>query len=369
LLTNKPKHILIAPLDWGLGHTTRCVPLISYIQSLGHNVTVAGNASQRAYIEETFGLIDFIHLEGYNIRYSEWNKWAQTGLLSQSPAIKRTINSEHKWLQKLSAERKIDGIISDNRYGLFHPDIPSVILTHQLQVQTGLGPVANLAVQKIHYHLLNRFNATWVVDVPGTPNLGGNLSHSSAQPRHTKYIGLLSRFANIEEVPLPENEGEECPLVILLSGPEPQRSILSRVLWQQSLGYEGKMIFIEGSELATPPDNIPPPITYYKRLTHQQLAPILQKAGMAICRSGYSTLMDLVALGKKAILIPTPGQTEQLYLGRHLHKQDIFYSTSQQGFNLASALNEANQFPYNPLKLQPAYNLHKDVLDKWLAAL
>jgi len=128
LSTQTPKRILVAPLDWGLGHTSRCIPIIGYILSLGHVPVVACNQSQRSYIKETFGTIEFIHLEGYNVTYSKWNKFGQVGLLSQLPAINKAIKQEHDWLQQCAEDMKIDGIISDNRYGLFHKSIPSVII-------------------------------------------------------------------------------------------------------------------------------------------------------------------------------------------------------------------------------------------------
>ena len=354
------------------GVTTRCMPLIRYIQSLGHIPVVACNTTQRTFIEETFGHIDIIHLDGYNILYSKWNRLGQIGLLSQLPRIHKTINAEHNWLLQLANERPIDGIISDNRYGLFHPNIPSVILTHQLQVQTGLGNFPDHAIQKLHYKYLDRFNATWVVDAPGNPNLGGKLSHPAALPNHATYLGLLSRFETptaIPPVPLIDGNIAEEPLLILLSGPEPQRNELSRILWQQVQHYPGKVTFVEGSENVIPPATISPHITYHKRLTSEQLAPILRNAGMVISRSGYSTLMDLVALRKKAIIIPTPGQTEQEYLGRHLHRQGIFYCTTQKRFDILTALKEASQFPYHFLPLDRAYTTYKKVIDQWLHAL
>lgn len=362
--THQPKHILIAPLDWGLGHTTRCVPLIRYILSLGHVPVVAANPSQRAFIEETFGNIEIIHLEGYNILYSEWNRFGQTGLLSQMPRILKTINTEHKWLMQLSDERQLDGIISDNRYGLFHPHIPSVILTHQLQVQTGLGNIPDLVIQKLHYKYLNRFNAAWVVDVPGMPNLGGKLSHPVTLPQRTAYTGLLSQFEGMDK-----SNNADGGLLILLSGPEPQRGILSSILWQQALNYKGMVTFVEGSENVIAPATIPPHITYHKRLTNKQLLPILLSANMVISRSGYSTLMDLIALCKKAIIIPTPGQTEQQYLGRHLHSQGIFYCTPQKGFDLETALKEARQFPYHYPALDGSYIVYQNVIDDWLKGM
>ena len=364
MATPNAKRILIAPLDWGLGHTARCVPIIRSILRRGHIAIVAGNSWQRSFIEKTFAAINFVHLDGYNVIYSEWNRFAQAGLISQLPGLMKTINNEHKWLQPVVKELGINGIISDNRYGLYHPHIPSVIVTHQLQVQTGMGAFTDRSVQKLHYKYLDRFNETWVADVPGTPNLGGKLSHTAMLPKQVKYIGLLSQLT--EEKQEAASDGS---LLILLSGPEPQRSILSELLWQQAVEHTGKIVFVEGSESVTMPLPIPPHITYHKRLTHEALAPLMQKAGMVICRSGYSTLMDLVALNKKAILIPTPGQTEQEYLGRHLMEQGVFYSTPQKSFVLSEALHAANEFPHHTLALADVYNNYEDVLHQWLESL
>ena len=364
MASHKPKNILIAPLDWGLGHTTRCVPLIRYLQSLGHRVLVAGNEWQRSFISATFGHIDIIDLEGYNITYSKWNRWGQAGVLSQLPGLYKTISAEHTWLRHIAHELQLGGIISDNRYGLFHHDIPSVIMTHQLQVQTGMGNIIDRAVQRIHYKYLDCFDTTWVVDTPMPPGLGGILSHTQVLPKQSKYIGLLSQFEGIGATN--DTDGS---LLMLLSGPEPLRSDLSRILWQQALSYAGKVIFIEGTDRVLPPEQIPPHIMYHKWLTNEQLRPIIRAAGTVICRSGYSTLMDLVALCKKAILISTPGQTEQEYLSKHLHEQGVFYTAKQKGFDLSWTLKEAAQFPYHSLSLQGAYSDYKQVVDDWVKTL
>lgn len=364
MATNEQKHILIAPLDWGLGHTTRVMPLISHIQSLGHIPIVAGNATQRSFIKETFSKIENIHLDGYDITYSKWNKWAQAGILAQLPHIQRAIAREHVWLKNLTQERKIDGIISDNRYGLFHQHIPSVILTHQLQVRSGLGNFTDRAIQKIHYKYLNRFGATWVVDAQNSLGLAGNLSHTKTLPHHTSYIGLLSRFA-----PVAGSATGGGPFLVLLSGPEPQRGALSHILWQQVQRYPGNVVFVEGTEQAQPPAGIPAHITWHQRLHGAAAEQAIRNADIIVCRSGYSTLMDLVALQKKAILIPTPGQTEQEYLGHTLHKQGIFYSTQQKGFDLNASLAAAQQFPFHSISLQQHFNDHEQVMEKWLGSL
>jgi len=360
--TSKAKYILVAPLDWGLGHTTRCVPLIRHIQRMGHIPVVACNSWQRSFITETFGQIEVVELEGYNVSYSEWNKWAQAGVLLQMPRIIKTIKAEHNWLLKLCTERQIDGIISDNRYGLSHPRIPSVVLTHQPGLLIGLGALADKVVRKVHYSYLERYGATWIVDVPGSPSLGGKMSHPVVLPNRTKYVGLLSRFEKTTEA---DNAAEG--LLILLSGPEPQRTNISKLLWQQVCNYKGKVTFVEGNNNVQPPTLIPENITYHKRLTDQQLGPILKKAAVVICRSGYSTLMDLVALQQKAIVIPTPGQTEQEYLGTYMRQAGICYSTKQSGFNLEKTLHKIESFPFHTLGLPGAsYTMYEHVVSDWL---
>lgn len=360
----RAKRILIVPLDWGLGHTTRCIPIISHIISLGHIPVFAGNDNQRTFIEKTFPSISFIHLDGYNITYSEWNQVAQIGLLSQLPRLKKVIKTEHAWLLQTAKELEIDGIISDNRYGLYHSDIPCVILTHQLQIKTGMGKLADNLLLKIHYTYLNRFLETWVVDTPSAPDLSGELAHPKVLPKRTIYIGLLSRFEKTGEQP-----ADDGSLLILLSGPEPQRSILSAILWKQVQQYKGNIIFVEGSESAKEPPFIPAHILYHKQLTGEELLPLMKRAQIVLCRSGYSTIMDLVAIGRKAILIPTPGQTEQEYLAKYHNKNGTYYTMPQRGFNLQKALASAQNFPFNKALLTESYSGYKKVVADWLQLL
>lgn len=285
--------------------------------------------------------------------------------MSQLPAITKSISREHLWVRQKADELQLHGIISDNRYGLYHPVLPSVIITHQLRVMSGFGSMPDRMIQRLHYRMLNRFGATWVPDNDGQPNLAGELSHPTRLPYNTSYIGLLSRFAG-SAAAATSGQG---PLLILLSGPEPQRTVLAKTLWQQAEQYDGPVVFVAGCEKAAMPAQVPPHITYYKRLPANELKTQLDAASMVICRSGYSTLMDLVAMGKRAIVIPTPGQTEQEYLGASLHQQGVFYCTPQQGFDLRRAMGAAATFPFNSLPLQPAFSLHQQVIGDWLQKL
>jgi UDP-N-acetylglucosamine transferase subunit ALG13 len=367
LPTPQPKNILLAPLDWGLGHTTRCMPILSYLLELGHNPIFAGNDDQASIIKSTFGKkIKTVKLDGYNVRYSPVNRFFQAGLMGQAPGLIKKIKQEHSWLADNAGPLGVDGIISDNRYGLYHPSVPSVILTHQLQIRTGLGRVADNLVQQLHYKYLNKFGATWVVDSAVSPGLGGTLSHSVRMPADYQYLGHLSRFGDEK---CSSSRSADAATLILLSGPEPQRSILSDLLWHQAKNINGNFIFSEGSSSAQQRNDIPGHITYYQRLEWAQLGAVLNDAGLVISRSGYSTIMDLVALQKKAVLIPTPGQTEQLYLAKMLHAQGRFFSASQQGFNLEKAMIAAKSLANMPETKPDSFGLFRAVMDKWLSTL
>jgi UDP-N-acetylglucosamine transferase subunit ALG13 len=352
----------VAPLDWGLGHTARCIPLIAAIIDNGYEPLVAGNGSQLAFLSSHFSNIPTLPLEGYDITYSAANRFAQAGLLVQVPGIMQSIKREQQWLQHTLRCYKVAGVISDNRYGLYSREVPTVILTHQPKVRTGMGRIADNMVQKVHYRFLRRFGQVWVPDVAGADNIGGGLSHCAMLPPHTKYIGLLSRFSP------PAVTVSNGSILVLLSGPEPQRSILSDMLWQQVAGMHNKVVFVEGKEGARRV-NVPGNVTHYDRVAGGQLQGLLADGAIVVCRSGYSSIMDLLAMGKRAILIPTPGQTEQEYLAQHLHGKGISFSARQDGFDLNEALRSSERFPFHIPDVHDAFDVHRPVLRQWLEQL
>lgn len=363
MIIENAKKILVAPLDWGLGHTTRCVPLVRHLQEKGHTVTVAGNKTQLKYLSNAFPGIKTISLDGYDISYGKTRWGFVWSILRQLPHIFRTVRQEHQWLLHIQKEHQFDGIISDNRYGLHHAGVPCAIMTHQLQVRTGMGGSSDRLLRGMHYRYLERFKDCWIVDVPGKPNLSGNLAHPKVLPKNARYIGLLT------QLDAGRQPAAETHLLILLSGPEPQRTMLSKLLWQQLQDHPGAVVFVEGTEDAPHPANIPSHITYYTRITKDALQPLLTNAGMVVCRSGYSTLMDLASLDKKAILIPTPGQTEQEYLADYLQTEQVYLSLPQQDLDLEMALKQAETFPFRPIPLAEGYTLYQEVLDQWLKQL
>ncbi|WP_123985317.1 glycosyltransferase [Taibaiella soli] len=285
-----------------------------------------------------------------------------TKLLKQVPRILQTVNKEHQWLQEQAKIHHFDGIISDNRYGLFHETIPSVIITHQLQVQTGLGNAVDSLLRPQHYRFLNRFSECWIPDVNKTANLSGSLGHPKSLPANVRYLGLLSQFE-------PPFQTSEAHILILLSGPEPQRSMLAEKIWEQLDQISQPVIFIAGSDAAAKPKEIPAHVQYFGRLSQRDLQPLLEKASLVICRSGYSSLMDIAALGKKAVLIPTPGQTEQEYLAKELFRSGQFLHSTQNDFDLKKCLLQTQNFRFDARFSIRDFTQYRVVLDTWLHRL
>ncbi len=314
MFTNKT--ILVAPLDWGLGHATRCVPLVK--QLLKNNKVILGvTPLTKLIFDEEFPQLKKIELPSYNIRYSKTLPlWIKLGL--NSPRITRIIAQEHLLLKQIIRDNAIDVVVSDNRFGLYSKKIHSVFITHQLFLK---APLLKGAVQQINKRYIKHFNEVWVPDYEEEKNcLSGELSHAKKHfHNNVKYIGPFSRLEDVK-VHFEKNKFDH---LILLSGPEPGRSVLEEALMKKFSGSNKTIALVRGSDKAAS----------YKRKsndsfqifdlpTKEKLKELILSSDKIICRSGYSTLMDLHYLGKKnLILIPTPGQSEQIYLAEYWKKK------------------------------------------------
>jgi hypothetical protein len=336
----KPR-ILVAPLDWGLGHATRCIPIIRELLERGCEVWLAGERAQKELLKTEFPQLPFLDLPGYRIQYSKTKRGLLWKMIQQGPKLRRAIKHEHQWMKQAVKEYSFDGIISDNRYGLYHSAIPSVFITHQLYIKSSTGKWIEKTLQKRNYKYINCFTECWVPDMDHDNNLAGALSHPGKKPgMPVRYIGLLTRFQkkNIKE--------EQNHLLIILSGPEPQRSILEDKVIKEISHYHGTAVIVRGlpgSASLIPSTNL---IHFYNHLPAKELNDEILKTEYIISRSGYSTVMDIMALQKKSILIPTPGQTEQEYLGEYLMRKELVVSLSQDEFSLNVALSKAKEFTY-----------------------
>lgn len=331
----------MCPLDWGLGHTTRCIPLVYELLHLGCDVIIACNSIQKELLQHEFATsVRYIHLAGYNIRYGKGRRATFFKLAFQSFKILTRIKRERRWLQLFLRQERVDLIISDNRFGLYAAGIPTVFITHQLQIKTGLGSWVDGLARRWNYHRLKRFSRCWVPDVSGHPSLAGALSHPAAMPAlPVRYIGPLSRFGACAA----RGHGG---LLIILSGPEPQRSIFEQLLLQQLSDYTGKVVMVRGLSSSTALPAAPAHCTLLNHAPASLLHGLICNADLVISRCGYTTVMDLIALQKKAILVPTPGQAEQEYLAWHLQAQQWAYTMEQKDFVLSRALGEAERFVY-----------------------
>lgn len=332
--------ILIAPLDWGLGHATRCIPIIHSLINNGYKVIIAASEKPKILLQQEFPTVHFVELKGYKIAYSK-NKWMLPFKIGmQIPKILKTIWYEHNWLQKIIQEHSINLVISDNRFGLYTSKIPCVFITHQLTIQTPFTALTNI-VQQINYRYINRFTACWIPDFKDEPNLAGVLSHPKKMPFiPVYYLGLLSRFQPTETVQ------KKYDLCVLLSGPEPQRSILEEKILQQIGEFKGIAVVLRGlpnsDNSLTSTNNC----TIHNHLKGNDLLSIVQQSEYIICRSGYTSLMELFSLQKKCIVIPTPGQTEQEFLAKKLLQQHWCLSVQQHQFNLIEVVQKAQQFNF-----------------------
>ncbi|HEX5026847.1 MAG TPA: glycosyltransferase [Agriterribacter sp.] len=332
--------ILVAPLDWGLGHASRCVPLVNELIHQGCEVCLAGEGKSMLLLKREFPQLRVLPLTGYDIFYHNTTGYFGWVMSRQVPAIIRSIRREHKWLKKLMEEEHFDAIVSDNRYGLYAEKVHSVFITHQLAIRTGLGYLMNKCVQKINYKYINKFNECWVPDFKGEDNLAGKLSHPPVLPANTTYIGPISRFKR-------NQVNKKYDLLILLSGPEPRRTIWEEALLKELNTYKGKALLVRGIPGCNEKPLINNNAGFVNFADAGELNVLMQQAEWVVCRSGYTSIMDLVQLQHKAILVPTPGQPEQEYLAKYLHQKGMFYAVTEAAFALGKSLQDAEKFPFS----------------------
>lgn len=346
------KNILVAALDWGLGHATRLIPVINTLKAQQCHVVLAASGSALTYWQIAFPNEKIIVLPAYNPVYSSNMNFS---MMLQTPKFLKTIYAENVALKKIVKQYHIQGIISDNRYGLYHAEIPSVLITHQLFIQTP-KPLSFLKplLKHLNFSFINKFNYCWIPDVETDGNLSGALSHGENIPAHCRYIGLLSR---LEKKPSPI----EYDLLVLLSGPEPQRSILEKKIWQQLQNLLLKTAFVRGTQTAFSAKEIPTQIDVINMANTVVLNTLINQSAVVIARSGYSTVMDLVATQKPAVLIPTPKQTEQEYLASYLQEKQWFVSATQNEFSLKDLIPKAMDLQPNIVALQTEFLLSKAV--------
>lgn len=346
----KRKNILICPLNWGLGHATRCVPIINEFILQGANVIIAADKRPLAFLKMEFPDLQFIKFPAYEITYHKKGSFALR-MFMILPKLVKGIREEHKILNELIDKYALDIVISDNRYGLWNKKVKRIFITHQIYIKSPLKlKFFDWVLFNINKLFIRNYNECWVPDIEGNMNLSGELSHKNKLPIETCFIGPLTRFKSFDN----KLVTEEFDLLVLLSGPEPQRSIFEELVLKELKNSVLNVVIVRGipdEKLQT--DFQRQNIKVYSHLPTDKLQDLIMKSKLILCRSGYSTIMDLAESGKKAILVPTPGQTEQEYLANYYLSKKYYYSVSQKEFNLDEAIIKSKD--YTGVKLENSY--------------
>ncbi|MEF8811311.1 MAG: glycosyltransferase [Bacteroidales bacterium] len=343
MISNSHRKVLVCPLDWGWGHASRMIPIIHLLSgNYGFEVILGISGSSGKMLQTEFPDLKTVAMPSFHITYSSGA--SQIGkIFWQLPKIIKTILLEHLYLKRLINKEHITCVVSDHRYGLFHKDLLSILVIHQLNVKfPGFLKHGEKIFVWIQSWFLRRFDQVWVPDFPGEESIAGSLSSPFPPVNHFYKIGILSRFL----LPLEERIAEKkkpIDIVVVLSGPEPQRSLLEKTLIGQLEFTNYEVLFVRGitgEKTSVKRENI----QWVSHLSYRDMAVAIAVSGIVICRSGYSSIMDLMALGKRAILIPTPGQTEQEYLAEYLKERGYFYSEKQKSFDIFHALAASRGF-------------------------
>lgn len=325
------KNILICPLNWGLGHATRCVPIINSFINQGDKVIVAADRGPLAFLQKAFPDLEFIEFPGFNPIYSRSNTQVFK-MMASFPGALRDFRRDHKTVESIVKHHDIDMVVSDNRFGCWSKLVPSVFITHQLHIQVPkiwrwTTPIINM----FNNHYIKKYDEVWVPDVENEPSLGGKLSHPAIKGVKTKYIGHLSRFSS-DNQDVTEKTNK---FLVILSGPEPQRTMFEDIVLKQAKETTDNILILrakpESNDLLK---NVPENVSMFNHVDDEMFVKLVNSAEHIICRGGYSSLMDLVRLGRTAYLVPTPGQTEQEYLAKHLSATGYWKWCRQSEFRL-----------------------------------
>jgi uncharacterized protein (TIGR00661 family) len=352
------KKILVCPLNWGLGHASRLIPVIQELVQNKFEVYIAAAGYSSELLRQEFPGLEFIKFPSFTITYGK-DKPLSLQIFVQLPKIIYEIIKEHVALKKLVKNYSIDLVISDNRFGLWSKRAAAVYITHQVRI---ILPAYLKFIEPLIYRLnkliISKYDECWIPDFADPfNNLSGALSHMNKLPANIKFIGPLSRF-NMYPANSRRTVKYRYDLIIILSGPEPQRSVIEKQLVSEIHNSDYKVLIVRGKPGIKQITRTFENITLASHFSTAEFLNMINRSKYIICRSGYSTIMDLVTLKRTAILIPTPGQTEQEYLARHLSK--YFYCIEQNNFSLKKAIEEIKK--YNPLSYDtPDSQLKKNI--------
>ena len=359
--------VLVAPLDWGLGHATRCVPVVREFLRAGAEVELAVVKANANFFREVFPDLRQRLAPSYNIVYPKHGYNMALWLLKNSVHLNAVMRYEHHFAEEMVKRHGYDVLFSDNRFAFYSKNALSIYMTHQRRIAF---PRALAAFERIgvmwHANIMRKFDEVWVPDLEIYPGYAGSLSHSGATPgdKPMRFVGTLSRFsemgcapnlmgnapvpvdlerevdlmsmsefmahsANVEWDAAPEkrtsgNHSFEMraayKVVAVVSGVEPARTQFEQQLREALQQIPGRHMMILGKPSAEQKTWTEGNIEFHTHLATNDFAEAVKRADFVVSRGGYSTVMDMAELGAKCIFVPTPGQFEQIVLAHDLSK-------------------------------------------------
>ena len=357
---------LVCPLDWGLGHASRDILLIRELINVDFKVILAGDGSSLALLNNEFPGLQTVKIPSVRIVYSQSDSMI-IKMLWQIPRLIGGIFREHRYLRKVLADTAADLIISDNRFGLWNKKVYSIYITHQLWIKFPKGlRIFEKPVHLLHRFIISRYDQCWIPDTNHpVNNLSGRLAHIVRLPTNSSYAGLFSRFMSISDNPeLSSSSDYQTDVLVIVSGPEPQRTIFEELMINRLNKLPYKTLIVRGMPGEQKKQYTSDHIRFKSHLSVGHFYLLLKTAKYVICRSGYSTLMDLVILGRKAILIPTPGQPEQEYLAAYFSEKYAFVTCSQNNPDLLKAIRECDASGSEMLQKIDTKNRLQEIVDR-----
>lgn len=342
-ITNKDKHslsktILYTILNWGLGHATRAKPLIQFLINEGYTVILASDGEAKNWLENEFPNLQVVTLPEYNPIYANSAAQFAPKMAMQIPKFLKAIKKEQQVVASFVEQNNIDLIISDNRYGCYHFTIPSIIICHQLYLRYPKSRLFEKIVNASYNKFFKPFDAIWVPDLAPPNHLSGEMSESSLTKN---YIGIESRLSK-ESIP------QKYTYLAVLSGPEPQRQLFENEIINAFSKTEKFCVIVRGTKAKLVDAELPRNIAVFDLVDTASLNELINQSELVICRSGYTSIIDILHLQKKVIFVPTPGQLEQEYLAESLIKQG-YVVQQQSNLNLTTdvKVNKTKNLSYN----------------------
>lgn len=320
------KKLIIAPLNWGLGHATRCIPIIKTAIKSGFTPVIASDGNALCFLQKEFPNLEYIQLPSYNISYG---KNLRLNLIQQLPAIWKVVRQERQLIEEFVRKNNdVVGIISDNRFGVRSSKVTSIYVTHQLRVFSG---VFTKITSFFHQNIIKKFDECWVPDTQNS-DFSGELSHWKTNAIPIKFIGILSRFQQ-------KKTNEDIDVLAIVSGVEPNRTFLEKKLKKELIKSNKKAVLVCGNMTKEQTISEENNLKIYNFVLTDELESLIQRAKIMISRSGYSSIMDLAVLQKKVFLIPTKYQDEQEYLANFLSEKKLAPFVTEEEFTLKSLEN------------------------------